>query len=142
MFAYCFYWFAKLHVSIISGFSVMVESIHFVKSVFIRSFSGPYFPTFRLNTLHVSIFSLNAEKYRLEKAPNTDTFKAVIIESGFNLANDKFWKCITSVLLFQFTSNFYQIFYSLLGLSMEWVYWVYLWGEGGCYFKTSKEIQF
>ena len=142
MLEFCLYWFARFHVSIISGFSVMIESIHFVKSVFIRSLSGSYFPAFRLNTLYVSIISLNAEKYRPEKTPNTDTFNAVIIESGFNLAHDKFWKCITSVLLFQFTSNFHQIFYSFLGLSMEWVYWVYLWGEGGCYFKTSKEIQF
>ena len=34
---------------------------HFVKSVYIRSYSGPYFPAFGLNKL--SVFSPNAGKY-------------------------------------------------------------------------------
>ena len=38
-----------------------------MKSVRIRSFSGPYFPTFGLNTEYLSIFSPNAWKHRPEK---------------------------------------------------------------------------
>ena len=37
-----------------------VEGIHCVKSARIRSFSGPYFPAFELNT-EISVFSPNAE---------------------------------------------------------------------------------
>ena len=41
-----------------------------MKSVRIRSFSGPYFPAFRLNTErypYLSVFSLNAGKYGPQK---------------------------------------------------------------------------
>ena len=40
---------------------------HCVKSVQMRSFSGPYFP----------VFSANTEKYGPEKTPYLDTFHAV-----------------------------------------------------------------
>ena len=54
---------------------------HCVKSVHIRSFSGPYFPAFGLNwrdTEYLSVLVQNAGKYRLEKLRiNTDTFHAV-----------------------------------------------------------------
>ena len=43
---------------------------HYVKRVHIRSFSGPYFPAFGLNTeryYYHSIFGQNAEKYGPEK---------------------------------------------------------------------------
>ena len=36
---------------------------HCVKSVRIRSYSGPYFPAFGLNTEYLSVFSQNAGKY-------------------------------------------------------------------------------
>ena len=39
-------------------------------------FSGLYFPVFR-DTLHLSVFSPNAEKYGQEKTPYLDTFHAV-----------------------------------------------------------------
>ena len=44
-------------------------NMHCVKSVKIRSFSGPYFP----------VFSLNTGKYGPEKTPYLDTFHAVTI---------------------------------------------------------------
>ena len=43
---------------------------HYMKSVRIRSFSGPYFPEFGLNTKRYSLFSVfipNAGKYGPEK---------------------------------------------------------------------------
>ena len=58
------------------------ERIHCVKSVPIRSYSGPYFPAFRLNkerygtTLHIPS---KCEKIRTRKALNTDAFYAVIV---------------------------------------------------------------
>ena len=55
-------------------------SWHYVKCVYIRSFSGSYFPAFDLNT---EIYSVNLStqskcgKIRTRKTPKTDTFYAV-----------------------------------------------------------------
>ena len=52
-------------------------NIHWLKSARIRSFSGPYFPVFRLNA---EIYSINLRiqlkygKIRTGKTPNTDTY--------------------------------------------------------------------
>ena len=49
---------------------------HCVKSIFIRSFSGPYFPTFPPNTEGYSVsLRIQSEcgKIRTTKTPNTDT---------------------------------------------------------------------
>ena len=55
--------------------------IHFVKSVRIRSFSGPYSPTVGLNTEKYSV-SLRTHsewgKIRTSKTPNTNTFHTFI----------------------------------------------------------------
>ena len=65
----------RLILNLLSG------QLHWVKSVQIRSFSGPYFPAFGLNTErygvshyvdipiteYLSVFSPNAGKYRPEK---------------------------------------------------------------------------
>ena len=40
-------------------------------------FSGPYFPTFRLNTERYGVFSPKAGKYGPEKTPYLDTFHEV-----------------------------------------------------------------
>ena len=51
-----------------------------VKSVHIRSFSGPYFPTFGLNTERYSVslsIQIECGKIRTRKTPNTDTFHAL-----------------------------------------------------------------
>ena len=51
---------------------------HCVKSVQIRSFSGPYFPAFGMNTEKYSeILSQNAGKYGQEKTTYLGTFHAV-----------------------------------------------------------------
>ena len=53
---------------------------HCVKSVRVRSFSGPYFPTFELNTERYSVpLRIQSEfgKMRNRKIPNTETFHAV-----------------------------------------------------------------
>ena len=50
------------------------SDISCVKSVQIGSFSGPYFPAFRLNTLYLSVFSPNPRKYGPELTPYLDTF--------------------------------------------------------------------
>ena len=63
--------------------------INCVKSVRIRSFSGPFFPVFALNTeirirteygdlLCKSPYSIRMRENTDQKTPNTDTFYAVI----------------------------------------------------------------
>ena len=54
-----------------------MNKTHCVKSVCIRSYSGPYFPTFRLNTERYSESLRIKSKYdkmRTRITPNTDTF--------------------------------------------------------------------
>ena len=53
-----------------------------LKSVRIRSFSGPYFPPFGLNTERYSVslrIHFKSRKIRTRKTPNTDTFYAVYL---------------------------------------------------------------
>ena len=55
--------------------------IHCVKSVCIRSYSGPHFPAFGLNTKRYSVpLRIQSEcgEMRTRTTPNTDTFYAVI----------------------------------------------------------------
>ena len=50
---------------------------HYVKNVCIRSFCGPYFPAFRLNTERYSVsLRIQSEcgEIRTRKTPNSDTF--------------------------------------------------------------------
>ena len=50
---------------------------HCVKSVRIRSFSGPYFPAFGLNTERYGVslrIQSKCRKIRTRKTPNADTF--------------------------------------------------------------------
>ena len=61
-----------------------VCNLHCVKSVRIRSFSGPYFPAFGLSKKKYSIsLRIQSEcwKIRTRKTPNADTFHAVLIGS-------------------------------------------------------------
>ena len=55
---------------------------HCVKCVRIRSYSGPYFPAFRLNTERYGVSLLiqsECGKIRTRITPNTDTFHAVVV---------------------------------------------------------------
>ena len=81
-----------------------------VKSVRIQSFSGPYFPTFRLNTERYSVslhIQSECEKLLTWKTPNTEIFHALFGISGClmiawilrifpsNLCQINFWeKCV------------------------------------------------
>ena len=53
---------------------VNLLNLHCVKSVRIRSFSGPYFPAFGLH----SRIQSECGKIRTRKTTNTDTFHAVL----------------------------------------------------------------
>ena len=59
--------------------------IHYVKSIHIRRFSGPYFFAFGLNTeiyiVHLGIQSKYG-KIQARKTPNTDTFHVVILKEN------------------------------------------------------------
>ena len=65
-----------------SSFSLFGHNTHCVKSIRIRSFSGPRFSAFRLNT---EIYSVNLRihskcgKMQTRKTSNTDTFYALIL---------------------------------------------------------------
>ena len=56
---------------------IKIKTYHYVKSVSIQSFSGPYFPAFGRNTERYSV-SLHIQpecmKIRARETPNTDTF--------------------------------------------------------------------
>ena len=58
-----------------------------VKSVRIRSFPGPYFPAFGLNTERYGVFLCQSEcwKIRTKNAPNMDTFYAVMVRDTLKL---------------------------------------------------------
>ena len=63
------------------GIKVILTNVHSVKSVRIRSFSGPYFPTFRLNMERYGVSHRIQYKYgeiRTRETPSTDTFHAMI----------------------------------------------------------------
>ena len=58
------------------------SAIHCVKRVHIRSFSGPLFPAFGLNTERYEVslcIQSESGKTRTRKTPNMDTSHAVII---------------------------------------------------------------
>ena len=70
--------------------SMLISVRHSVKSVHIRSYSGPYFPTFGLNTekYYVSLrIQCEPGKIRTKISLNTDTFYAVILSKKNVLRN-------------------------------------------------------
>ena len=66
-----------------SSFLVLnISYVHCVKSVRIRSYSGPYFTAFGLNTERYGVslrIQSNCGKIRTRINPNTDTFYAVVM---------------------------------------------------------------
>ena len=72
-------------------FKIYVQkNLHCVKSVRIRSFSGPFFPAFGLNMEGYSVslrIQFESGKVRTRKTPNTDTFHAVLYAAGKLKAN-------------------------------------------------------
>ena len=84
---------------ILHGYShFMFGESHCVKSVRIRSYSGPHFPA----------FGLNAGKMKARITPNTDTFYSV----GFN-KSIRDWKTTWNL--------YYSFFTELLLQCMEWL---------------------
>ena len=66
----------------------MIYLPHCVKSVHIRSYSGPHFPAFGLNTERYGVslrIQSECEKMRATITPNTDTFHAVLNSSESSL---------------------------------------------------------
>ena len=68
-----------------------------VKGVRIRSYSGPHFPGFRLNTERYEVFSIQSEcrKIRTRITPNTNTFYAVM---RFDYGIMRLWDLILLLL--------------------------------------------
>ena len=65
---------------------------HCIKSVRIRSYSGPHFPAFGLNTKRYSVsLCIQSEcgKMRTRKTPNMDTFHALNVFCFFKKNNNK-----------------------------------------------------
>ena len=85
-------WIVHLHQHVpifvyVKGIYASIESrielwicFHCVKSVLIRNFSGPYFPTFRLNTERYSVthpIQFEYVEIWTRETPNTDIFNAM-----------------------------------------------------------------
>ena len=85
--------------SVLSGQSS--EHFHWVKSVRIRSYSGPYFPTFGLNMERYGVSQFVCGKMRTSITPNTNTFQAVFF-------------FILSAFFFPWTSLFPNCFFLVL----------------------------
>ena len=61
---------------------LIARTLHCVKSVHIRGFSGRYFPVFGLNTKRYGAslrIQFECGKKRTRKTPNTDTFHAALV---------------------------------------------------------------
>ena len=80
--------------------------LHCVKSVRIRSYSGPHFPAFKMNTERYSVslcFQSDCGKMWTRTTPNTDTLCAVLIFTLLNI-----WKSIWYFIRGEFTGEIYQ----------------------------------
>ena len=98
----CSSYFTNIDVNVTVNLNGRIFKVHSVRSVHIRSFSGPYFPTFRLN-MEKYFVSLRIQsecgKIRTSETPNTDTFHAVVVVTcGFREAR-KFSVVLTIVLV-------------------------------------------
>ena len=66
-----------------------INAIHCVKNVRIRSYSGPHFPAFGLNTERYTVsLHIHSEcgKIRTRITPNTDTFHSLTETNGGHLS--------------------------------------------------------
>ena len=84
--------------------------VHCVKSVRIRSYSGPYFSGFRLNTERYSISFCNqfeCGKIRTRINPNTDTFYAVLVfNCTLSTKNSRYLKKYYALVLCPMTTDY------------------------------------
>ena len=68
---------------------MLAEGTHCVKSVLIRSYSRPHFPTFALNTKRYGVsLRIQSEcgKMQTRATPNTDTFHAVTVKINLHVS--------------------------------------------------------
>ena len=87
---------------------------HCMKRVRIRSFSGPLFLAFELNTERYSVSLLiqsECGNIRTRKTPNVDTFHAVCWTSLFNLFNNLLLLIFYIITL---TTCFHRFWFSIL----------------------------
>ena len=106
-----------------------IEPKYCVKSVRIRSFSGPYFPAFGLNTERYSVLCISPYSVRMREnteqiTPNTDTFHAVIISTTTKKGN---YEALQNILqrLKVFTWVFTHITFLLTLLELETILFIY-----------------
>ena len=84
----------------------MMTLLHCVKSVRIRSYSGPHFPAFKMNTERYSVslcFQSNCGKMWTRITPNTDTLCTVLIFTLLNI-----WKSIWYFIRGEVNGEIYQ----------------------------------
>ena len=87
------------------------KMVHCMKSVRIQSYSGPYFPAFGLNTVHIQS---ECGKILTRITPNTDTFYAVVESQNFGYNRTKVastWSALTFKIYFS-NSNSIDFAYS------------------------------
>ena len=105
--------------------SWLISNFHCVKSVRIRSYSGPHFPAFGLNMERYSVsLRIQSEygKMRTRTTPNTDTFYAVFGLTMFcwHIEMEKLIKDIVSEI-FRTPSNIYdRDFFAKIGVKYFW----------------------
>ena len=80
---------------VVQPFNLRVHGTHCVKSVRIRSFSGPHFPAFGLNTGKYGVsLRIQSEcgKIRTRKSPNMDTFPAMVFMTLVNIYGQRLFE--------------------------------------------------
>ena len=96
--------------------------LHYVEGVRIRSFSGPYFPAFGLNTERYTVSLRIQSEYRKIQTritPNTDTFYAVLISIIWYLLHS-LWIKASVIFLFTACNSlefFLETFFSVISVS-------------------------
>ena len=107
----CYTKFLWKHDSFFSCTSFLMHALHYVKNFHIRSYSGPYFPAFGLNTEKYGVsLCTHSEcgKIRTRITPNTDTFYAVLYyHFVFNV------HCSTKFLIISTSFDFFYHVYNL-----------------------------
>ena len=103
--------FGNWRKNLIMVFELMI-SLHFVKSVCVRSHSGPHFSAFRLNMERYSVplcIQSKCGKMRTRVTPNTDTFDAVLcIEIFSNFFTFYIWVALEYYCHFKNCIKFYM----------------------------------
>ena len=118
-------------VIILKILDIKLDITHWLKSVCIQSFSGPYFPTFELNMARYFVFLRMREflshriqskggKIQTRKTSSTDAFYAVTFTSNADI-----WHWINQILQFCISLEIkLNISWSI---SVNIIIWILLW---------------